>query len=242
MDQHDLTSSLYWVLDCRLAQDFPTTDRALDEPDGLLAIGGDLSPERLLHAYARGIFPWYSDGQPILWWTPDPRSVMEPDAIHIPRSLAKTVRNGGFKRTFDRCFERVVNACAAPRAPQAGTWITAEMRDAYCRLHERGAAHSVECWRAGELVGGLYGIAVGSVFFGESMFSHRRDASKVAFVHLCRWLDEWGYRLIDCQIHTPHLERLGAHPMPRAEFETRLAQWINHGPTAHAWQERESPA
>ena len=241
MDQHDLTSSLYWVLDCRLAQDFPSTDRALDEPDGLLAIGGDLSPERILNAYMKGIFPWYSDGQPILWWTPNPRSVLEPDAIHISRSLAKTIRNGGFEVSFDRCFERIVDACAAPRTHQGGTWITTEMRDAYCQLHERGAAHSLECWRDGELCGGLYGIAIGSVFFGESMFSHVRDASKVTFAQLCTWLDDWNYRLIDCQIHTSHLEHLGARRMARSEFEAQLAAWVGQSPAATAWQQSGKP-
>ena len=242
MDQHDLTSSLYWVLDCRLEQDFPATDRALDEPDGLLAIGGDLSPDRILDAYAQGIFPWYSDGQPILWWTPNPRSVMEPDAIRISRSLAKTMRNGGFELTVDGFFEAVVEACAAPRGPQAGTWITTDMRDAYCELHERGAAHSVECWRDGELCGGLYGIAIGSVFFGESMFSLVRDASKVAFAHLCSTLRKWDYRLIDCQIHTPHLERLGARRIPRSEFETLLERWVGRSAAATAWQQPEVPS
>lgn len=242
MDQHDLTSSLYWVLDCRLDRDFPPTGRALEEPDGLLAIGGDLSLERLLDAYRRGIFPWYSDGQPILWWSPDPRAVLAPGDVHVSRSLRKRLRNGGFSVTFDRCFERVIAACAAPRDANGGTWITREMRAAYCTLHEAGFAHSVECWHEGTLCGGLYGVGVGRMFFGESMFSTVSDASKIAFVHLCEALQAWDYGLVDCQIHTPHLERLGAVLLSRRAFEARLATLVGKPPAAAAWRERGAQA
>jgi leucyl/phenylalanyl-tRNA---protein transferase len=241
MEQHDLTSSLYWVRDCRLAHDFPPTDHALDEPDGLLAIGGDLSPERLVHAYSLGIFPWYSDGQPVLWWTPNPRSVLKPAAVHVSKSLAKTMRKAVFAVCWDRAFEQVIDACAAPRGAHAGTWITTDMRSAYLELHQRGVAHSVECWRDGVLCGGLYGIAIGRAFFGESMFSRERDASKVAFVHLCRLLDHWGYSLIDCQIHTQHLERLGAGCVSRREFEALLRASLEQAVSSSAWRETGHP-
>ena len=238
MDTHDLTNSLYWVGDRVLAADFPPTDRALSEPDGLLAIGGDLSPERLLEAYARGIFPWFSEGQPILWWSPDPRSALAPSQVQVSHSLRKTLRNGAFDVSWDEDFHAVIEACAAPRARQTGTWITGEMRAAYEVLHQRGVAHSIECRRDGRLCGGLYGLALGRVFFGESMFSQARDASKLAFVTLCRRLGDWGYRLIDCQIHTPHLESLGARKMPRADFEAELARSIAQPPAADAWRAR----
>ena len=242
MDAHDLTSSLYWVSDCRLAQDFPTTDRALADPDGLLAIGGDLNPERIVSAYRRGIFPWYSDGQPILWWTPARRSVLRPTDCRISRSLAKTIRNAGFRVTWDEDFDAVLEACAAPRVHQVGTWITSEMKRAYHNLHHRGTAHSLECWHDDVLVGGLYGVALGRVYFGESMFSTMRDASKVAFAELCRMLGEWGYELIDCQIHTPHLERLGACSIRRASFEAQLRALRDAAPAASAWARLRLPA
>ena len=241
MIQRELGDSLYWVRGCRLDQDFPATDEALDEPSGLLAIGGDLSPERLLRAYATGIFPWYSEGQPILWWAPNPRSVLGPGDIHISRSLAKVIRSGRFQTSFNSCFRRVVSACAAPRTSQTGTWITPEMQNAYCKLHELGAAHSVECWQDGELCGGLYGVALGSIFFGESMFSQRRDASKVAFCRLCQLLSEWDYILIDCQIHTPHLERLGARPLERSGFETLLSTLVRRDADPTSWETQKAP-
>lgn len=236
MDQCEPNSSLYWVRGCRLEQHFPPTNEALDEPDGLLAIGGDLGSERLLRAYAAGIFPWYSDGQPILWWAPDPRSTLEPDGVHISRSLAKLIRSGRFETSFDRCFRKVVSACAAPRPPQTATWITPEMNSAYCKLHELGAAHSVECWYDGELCGGLYGVVLGSVFFGESMFSRRRDASKIAFCRLCELLSEWDYRLVDCQIHTPHLQRLGARRVERSHFEALLGTLVQRTTSLSSWK------
>lgn len=205
---------------------FPPVASALRDPDGLLAAGGALTPEWLLAAYRRGIFPWFSDDQPVLWWSPDPRMVLFPDEIRVRRSLTKRLRNGGFRVTADTVFERVVAACAAPRDGQPGTWITAEMRAAYGRLHRLGAARSVEVWRAGELVGGLYGVAMGPVFFGESMFSRQADASKVALVHLARAMAAGGGRLIDCQMHTGHLASLGARDIARSEFIGYLEQWL----------------
>jgi len=200
---------------------FPRVEQALDEPNGLLAVGGDLKPERLLAAYRRGIFPWYSRGQPILWWSPDPRTVLFPDALHVSRSLRKRLRQGRYALSVDTAFAQVIKGCAAPRARQPGTWITPEMELAYCRLHALGRARSIECWAAGELVGGLYGVALGRVFFGESMFSRRSDASKVALAHLCTL----GYALIDCQLPSAHLARLGAVTLPRRRFLRLLDAW-----------------
>lgn len=205
---------------------FPPVDEALDDPNGLLAAGGDLSPAWLLAAYRRGIFPWYSGDQPILWWSPDPRMVLFPEEIKVRRSLAKRLRNAGFRVTADTAFDAVVRACAAPRPHQPGTWITAEMRAAYGRLHALGAAHSVEVWQGNELVGGLYGVALGPAFFGESMFSRRPDASKVALVSLARAMATGGGRMIDCQMHTEHLASLGARDIARAEFIGYLEKWL----------------
>ncbi|MGR8918364.1 MAG: leucyl/phenylalanyl-tRNA--protein transferase [Gammaproteobacteria bacterium] len=235
MSTFDLSNALYWVSDCRLAPDFPPTARALTEPDGLLAIGGDLSPARLLAAYRRGIFPWYAEGQPIMWWSPDPRSVLTPDSVHVSRRLARTLRQRPYTLTLDAAFEQVVDGCAAPRDAAGGTWITADMRAAYITLHELGSAHSIECWHGTELAGGLYGLAIGCVFFGESMFSRRRDASKVALVTLVRHLWTAGFGLFDCQIHNPHLARMGARTIPRSEFEAELARLVDRAPTADPW-------
>ena len=203
---------------------FPPLEQALDEPDGLLAAGGDLAPARLLAAYRRGIFPWYSAGQPVLWWAPNPREVMLPAEFRCSRSLAKTLRNRGFEVTFDREFPAVMKACAARRENSAGTWITPEMHAAYCELHARGHAHSVEVRRDGALVGGLYGVLMGRVFFGESMFSRERDASKVAFARLVERAVVAGLQLIDCQLPTAHLRSLGSRPMARTEFSARVAE------------------
>jgi leucyl/phenylalanyl-tRNA--protein transferase len=197
---------------------FPDVNLALREPDGLLAVGGDLSTRRILSAYRHGIFPWYSDEQPILWWSPDPRTVLFPDALKVSRSLRKTLNQQRFRVTLDQAFNAVILACAEPRSDTSGTWITHEMADAYCDLHEQGAAHSVECWRDDRLVGGLYGVAIGRVFFGESMFSRESDASKVAFCHLVRQLQAWGFGLIDCQVYSSHLASLGATEIPRRRF------------------------
>ncbi len=193
-------------------------EQALREPDGLLAIGGDLSIERLLAAYRRGIFPWYSGDQPILWWSPDPRSVLVPEKLKISRSLRKTLKKKSFRISLDEAFAEVIQECSRPRKYESGTWITEEMMQAYIRLHEAGHAHSVECWQGDRLVGGLYGLAQGNVFFGESMFAHVSDASKIAFVHLVRQLQRWGFDLIDCQIQSEHLDRFGAENIPRNVF------------------------
>ena len=200
---------------------FPPPALATDE--GLLAIGGDLSQERLLLAYRMGIFPWYSEGEPILWWSPDPRLVLAPEQFHVSRSLAKTLRRQVFAVTMDQAFRDVIAGCATtPRRGQDGTWITSEMIRAYCGLHEAGYAHSVECWAEGELAGGVYGIALGGCFFAESMFTRVTNASKVALATLAPQLHAWGFVMIDCQVTTQHVLSLGAQEIPRAEFLRRL--------------------
>lgn len=204
--------------------DFPPARRALQSPNGLLAAGGDLSSARLLSAYRNGIFPWYEEGQPILWWCPDPRTVLAPADLHISRSMQKFMRQTAFTVTLDQDFPAVMAACAAPRRDTNGTWITPAMQAAYTRLHEQGHAHSVEVRSAGELVGGLYGLAIGKAFFGESMFSIRTNASKLAFITLAQHLKQCGFALIDCQMPTDHLFSLGAGSMPRADFLQQLAQ------------------
>ena len=214
---------------------FPAVERALEQPNGLLAVGGDLSPGRLLNAYRRGIFPWFSEGQPVLWWSPDPRTVLFPERLRVSRSLRKRVRNAGFAVTLDRAFTAVMQACAAPRSGQSGTWISPAMVAAYGRLHRAGSAHSVEVWADSELVGGLYGLASGRAFFGESMFSRRRDASKIALVWLCRQLLDWDYALIDCQVSSDHLLGLGAEELPRVEFIARLEQAVAQAGQPAPW-------
>jgi leucyl/phenylalanyl-tRNA--protein transferase len=209
---------LPWLDPLNDDQLFPDPAQALTDPDGLLAAGGNLGPRRLLRAYRQGIFPWYADGQPILWWSPDPRLTLFPEAINISRSLRKTLRNGSFTATADTAFEMVISACAAPRGPGEGTWITEDMRRAYCRLHRLGHAHSLETWLNGQLVGGLYGVAVGRVFYGESMFSVVSNASKVALAALAMQLRRWNFAVIDCQVRTDHLLRLGAVEIPREIF------------------------
>ena len=203
---------------------FPAPERAMAEPNGLLAAGGDLTPARLLQAYRQGIFPWFAPGQPILWWCPDPRTVVRPADLHVSRSMRKVLKQGRLRVAFDRNFPAVISACAAPRAGASGTWITSKMQAAYIELHRLGHAHSVEVYQDDELVGGLYGIALGRVFFGESMFSRVDNASKVAFISLVRQLEAWGFALIDCQMPTDHLFSLGASSMPRAEFCAELAR------------------
>lgn len=207
--------------------DFPPLNKALREPNGLLAAGGDLQPERLIQAYRHGCFPWFQDGQPILWWSPDPRTVLLPDELHISRSLGKLLRQGRYQVTFDQAFAEVIRACAAPRSYAAETWITTPMQEAYLELHTRGLAHSVEVWSEGELVGGLYGLAMGQLFFGESMFSRADNASKVGFACLVERLKDWGFVLIDCQMPTEHLLSLGARSIPRAEFADYLSQHLD---------------
>ncbi len=215
---------------------FPPVEQA--SPDGLLAVGGDLRPERLLEAYRHGIFPWYSEDKPILWWSPDPRTVLFPDKLHISRSLKRGLRPGIFSATLDRCFRDVMQHCAEPRPqyPDGGTWITAEMLKAYTRLHELGYAHSVETWQEGQLVGGLYGVALGSAFFAESMFTRTSDASKVALVSLVRQLQTWDFRLIDCQQSTPHITALGAEAIPRRDFLDHLATALTLPERRGRWQ------
>ena len=201
---------------------FPPVSKALRDPNGLLAAGGDLGPEWLLAAYRRGIFPWFNDGEPILWWSPDPRMVVLPDQVRITRSLRKTLRNTPYQVRLDHDFPAVIRACAAPRGLGVGTWITPEIQAAYIRMHELGYAHSVETYMDGELVGGLYGMALGQAFFGESMFSRRSDASKIAFAHLTRFLEQRNFRVLDCQMTTQHLASLGGREIPRATFVALL--------------------
>ena len=218
------------------AHEFPPLATALSEPNGLLAVGGDLAPERLLAAYRRGIFPWYSPGEPILWWSPDPRMVLFPAEFKVSRSLGRTLRRGGYEVRLDTAFARVIAACAqTPRRGQHGTWIVTEMQAAYRRLHELGLAHSVETWVDGELVGGLYGIALGRIFYGESMFSWRSDASKIAVAHLARYLERLGFGMVDCQMHTAHLASLGAREIPRDDFIARLDALVAAGPAPGPW-------
>lgn len=206
---------------------FPPVDRALAEPNGLLAAGGDLSPARILAAYRQGIFPWFSAGEPILWWSPDPRMVLFPSELNISRSLAKVLRNKAYEVRLDTAFAQVMAACAStPREGQNGTWITAGMQAAYGRLHELGHAHSVEVWMDSKLAGGLYGMALGKAFYGESMFSWRTDASKIALAHLCTHLQRQGFGIIDCQMETTHLASLGARPIPRSYFVALLRRLV----------------
>jgi len=209
---------------------FPPITTALDDPNGLLAAGDDLSPARLLAAYRNGIFPWYSAGQPVLWWSPDPRMVLHTAELRVSRSLAKAVRQQVFEVRVDTAFDAVMRACAEPRPEQGGTWITDDVLAAYGRLFRAGYAHSVESWRDGELVGGLYGVSIGRMFFGESMFARATDASKVALVHLVRQLRDWDFPLIDCQQETGHLASLGARPIPRQVFAEALGRLIHCSP------------
>ena len=220
----------------RADQAFPSISTALTDPDGLLAVGGCLSTQRIINAYRQGIFPWYSDEDPILWWSPNPRLVVFPDQLHVSKSLQKTQRKQTFQLSFDTAFADVIQACSMPRAQDSGTWLLPEMQAAYTRLHEEGHAHSMEAWFQGELVGGLYGIAIGQVFFGESMFHTKTDASKIAFVTLVQQLTEWGYQLIDCQVHTDHLASLGAEEMPRSDFAILLRKFLQNKPHATAWK------
>jgi leucyl/phenylalanyl-tRNA--protein transferase len=214
--------------------DFPPLERALRDPNGLLAAGGDLTPDRLIQAYRHGCFPWCQDGQPILWWSPDPRTVLLPSELHVSRSLSKVMRQERYQVSFDQCFTEVIRACAAPRSYAAETWITTPMQDAYLELHKRGIAHSVEVWHRQELVGGLYGLAMGQLFFGESMFSRADNASKVGFATLVERLRAWGFVLIDCQMPTEHLISLGARSIPRTEFAQYLKNHLDQ-PTSADW-------
>ena len=215
---------------------FPPVDIALREPNGLLCAGGDLTPQRLILAYLNGIFPWYSPGEPILWWSPDPRMVLFPTEFRLSRSLCKTLRKKNYEIRLDTQFKSVIQACARKRRKgQNGTWITQEIQAAYIQLHELGYAHSVETWLDGQLAGGLYGIAIGKMFYGESMFAHATDTSKIALAHLACFLDEHGFGMIDCQMNTSHLSSLGAREIPRAEFITRLRELAAIPPLCGRW-------
>ncbi len=216
-------------------QKFPLVESALIDPDGLLAIGGCLSAVRLMNAYQKGIFPWYSPGEPILWWSPNPRLVLFPEKLKISRSLGKTIRKGRFKITFDQAFTQVMQYCAEPRSKEIGTWITEDILLAYAQLHQQGIAHSIEAWQDEKLVGGLYGVAIGQVFFGESMFHRAADASKVSFCHLIEKLSDWNYQLIDCQVHTQHLISLGAEEINRQDFSSLLQCYGFTQPNNKAW-------
>jgi len=220
----DSMNAPFWIEQGNPDVEFPQVSLALTDPDGLLAIGGDLSQERLLSAYRSGIFPWYTQGQPVLWWSPDPRFVMFPEHLKISRNLRKTIRRQTYTVTMNTSFEAVIQACSnIVRPGQDGTWITNEMQQSYIELHEAGYAHSVEAWAEGQLVGGLYGIGIGKVFFGESMFSRKTDASKVAFACFVKHIQKLGFQLIDCQVYTSHLQSLGAELIPRKDFILRLA-------------------
>lgn len=207
--------------------DFPSVENALEDPNGLLAVGGDLSKERILAAYRRGIFPWYEESQPILWWSPQPRTILYPEQIYVNRSLRKALRRGDYSVSFDMAFNAVLDGCAALSPKRPGTWITDDMRAAYLSLHNDGWAHSVEVWRDDILIGGLYGMGIGKLFFGESMFSREANASKIALVHLCGQLQEWGYPLIDCQVGNDYLDSMGAQEINRDKFRQYLDQYSN---------------
>jgi len=226
-----------WIFPTDPPHSFPPVERALPNPEGLLAVGGDLSTTRLLAAYRRGIFPWYEVGQPILWWSPDPRAVLHPERLRISRSLRKTLRNRPWTVRFDTAFRATITACAAPRRRGTGTWITPEMLEAYCRLHSEGHAHSIEVYDPDEqLIGGLYGVSVGRVFYGESMFSRRSDASKVALAHLSRHLYAWGFPLIDCQMESDHILRMGAEMMPRRRFVETIEREAQEAGRPGRWE------
>lgn len=223
---------------------FPDPRQALDEPNGLLAAGGDLSPERLIEAYRNGIFPWFDESTPIMWWSPDPRMVIYPGRLHVSRRLARRLRKPDYRVTLDQAFGKVIEACAdsSLRPDQGGTWITPEMIEAYTRLHELGFAHSIEVWSDEELIGGLYGLGIGRVFFGESMFSRRRDGSKIAMAWLDAQLRAWGFALMDCQVESPHLYRMGAVELPREDFLALLERHTMETGPPTPWRLSARPA
>jgi leucyl/phenylalanyl-tRNA---protein transferase len=226
----------------RLDQQLVFPPPHLADSSGVIAVGGDLRPERLLLAYRQGIFPWYSEGYPILWHTPDPRFVLRAEELHVGKSLRKTMRRGTYEIRFDSAFRQVMLACAeTPRPGQDGTWITDDMLASYCKLHDMGFAHSAEAWLDGQLVGGLYGVSLGAAYFGESMFAHAPDASKVAFVTLVEEMARWGIPLVDCQVHTEHLERFGATAWPRKRYLEALRQALLQPTRQGKWQ-APSPA
>lgn len=217
-------------------QRFPHPRHAETDPDGLIAVGGDLSPERLLRAYRQGIFPWYSKGQPILWWSPNPRTLLYPKEIHIARSLRREMRKQDYQLKLDQAFDQVLLDCAAPRTHEPDTWLLPEMRSAYSELHRLGHAHSIELWSNETLVGGMYGLAIGRAFFGESMFSRVPSASRVVMVYLSWLLQQHDFAFLDCQVFNPHLQRMGAREVARPEFLTQLAQSIDATPSGAIWQ------
>jgi leucyl/phenylalanyl-tRNA--protein transferase len=231
---------MIFLLDEKPGAPFPDVSLAEREPNGLLAVGGDLSPQRIINAYQQGIFPWFSEDEPILWWSPDPRTVLFPERIKISRSLRKLLKKKPFKLSFDRDFSAVIHACAKPRERSPGTWLLPQMIEAYENQHELGMAHSVEVWQDEKLVGGLYGVAIGAVFFGESMFSRVADSSKIALIHLSRTLQVWGYKMIDCQVYTQHLASLGAEEIPRQAFCHHLNQWCKLPGRPGNWSETPS--
>ena len=214
---------------------FPDISLALADPNGLLAAGGDLSPERLIEAYSSGIFPWFEEGQPVLWWSPDPRMVLFPEDLRVSKRLQKILNKARYTVTLDEAFAEVITCCAQPRGESPDTWITDEMQTAYTQLFEAGHAHSVEVWRDGDLVGGLYGVALGQLFFGESMFSFESNTSKIALVNLVKQLQEWNYKLIDCQVSSEHLESLGAIEISREQFRQQLHELLPHPGKAAPW-------
>lgn len=222
-----------WIEDEQ--DDFPPIESALREPNGLLAAGGDLSVARLLTAYSRGIFPWFEDGQPVLWWSPDPRMVLRPGEMHISASMRKLLNRNLYEVTMDTAFREVVHNCAFPRRKASGTWITTEMQRAYARLHDAGFAHSVEVWFADKLVGGMYGVSLGSVFFGESMFSSMSNTSKLALAYLTKQLHLWNFKLLDCQVSSAHLESLGAVEISRVEFARELGKYAQISASSGKW-------
>ena len=229
-------STVHWLAASAGPSALPSATQALDEPNGLLAAGGCLDPDWLLQAYRSGIFPWYESGQPILWWSPEPRSVLWLDDLHVSRSLRRTLAKGRFEITADRAFGQVIAGCAEPRSYTSSTWITPEMAQAYVRLSRLGWAHSFEAWEQQRLVGGLYGVAIGSVFFGESMFARITDASKVVLVHAVQFLKQRGFTLIDCQVASAHTTRLGASQMPRARFLEHLREHCGTPASPHSWR------
>ena len=216
------------------ADPFPPVEQALDNPEGLLAAGGSLTTKRLVEAYRCGIFPWFNEGDPILWWSPDPRTILRPSRVHVSHSLKKRLKKGAYFVTFDRVFARVLDGCAAPRPGDNGTWLSAAMRRAYSSLHNAALAHSIEVWMDGELAGGIYGVAIGRMFFGESMFARRTDASKIGIVTLAAQLDRWAFPLIDCQLETAHLLSLGAEHLPRRRFVAEISRLVRE--PAPSWR------
>ena len=226
---------VYWLSTDDPPDAFPAIGNSMEEPNGLIAAGGDLSTLRLLAAYERGIFPWYEEGQPVLWWSPDPRCVIYPDKVHIPRRLARTISTTPFTLTANRAFEAVIDGCASPRRYTDATWITSAMRQAYVGLHTQGYAHSAEAWDGDSLVGGIYGVVMGRIFFGESMFSRARDASKILLVKLAQALQQAGFYCIDCQLPSPHLFSLGAELIPRDRFLALLPEYCSSQPEVSDW-------